>query len=258
MSREALAAGLDQTFSKPERIRPWTYDFDPSGLELLRRAIDHVTASRPVEAVAGLTACPRGPSSRHGPRAMLRRCGPSTSGATRANGTRVDRALLGVRGDLVVADLAGIRRLADADEPPARPGRRPRSRPATSVRSGCSTRSATCSIARYEADHRPGAIAERPRRARGSLGPDATRLLDRFGEEFPGPAPAPEPPAHPARGAAADPHRQREPRGRAAARADRRSRRWRTARATARRSPGSRRRSPAGQPIDGDGLSLSS
>ena len=31
MSREALAAGLDGTFSRPERIRPWTYDFDPSG-----------------------------------------------------------------------------------------------------------------------------------------------------------------------------------------------------------------------------------
>ena len=38
MSREALAAGLDRRFSRPERIRPWTYDFDPSGLELLRRA----------------------------------------------------------------------------------------------------------------------------------------------------------------------------------------------------------------------------
>ncbi len=50
MSREALAAGLDQTFSRPERIRPWTYDFDPSGLELLRRAIDHVAATRPAEA----------------------------------------------------------------------------------------------------------------------------------------------------------------------------------------------------------------
>src|SRR4029078_12306118 len=36
MSREALAAVLDQSFSRPERIRPWTYDFDPSGLELLR------------------------------------------------------------------------------------------------------------------------------------------------------------------------------------------------------------------------------
>ena len=50
--REAFAAGLDRTFSRPERIRPWTYDFDPSGLELLRRAIDHVAASRPPEPVA--------------------------------------------------------------------------------------------------------------------------------------------------------------------------------------------------------------
>jgi hypothetical protein len=53
MSREALAAGLDDTFSRPERIRPWTYDFDPSGLELLRRAIEHVGATRPAEATTG-------------------------------------------------------------------------------------------------------------------------------------------------------------------------------------------------------------
>jgi len=53
MSREALVAGLDRTFTRPERIRPWTYDFDPSGLELLRRAIDHVAAIGPVEAAAG-------------------------------------------------------------------------------------------------------------------------------------------------------------------------------------------------------------
>jgi DNA-binding transcriptional regulator YhcF (GntR family) len=46
MSREALAAGLDGSFSRPERIRPWTYDFDPSGLELLRRAIEHVAEPR--------------------------------------------------------------------------------------------------------------------------------------------------------------------------------------------------------------------
>jgi hypothetical protein len=51
MSREALAAGLDSTLTRPDRIRPWTYDFDPSGLELLRRAIEHVTAARPREAV---------------------------------------------------------------------------------------------------------------------------------------------------------------------------------------------------------------
>jgi len=57
MSREALAAGLDRSLSRPDRIRPWTYDFDPSGLELLRRAIEHVAATRPadvrpIEAVA--------------------------------------------------------------------------------------------------------------------------------------------------------------------------------------------------------------
>jgi hypothetical protein len=49
LSREALAAGLAHSFSRPERIRPWTYDFDPSGLELLRRAIEHVGGARPVE-----------------------------------------------------------------------------------------------------------------------------------------------------------------------------------------------------------------
>jgi hypothetical protein len=49
LSREALSVGLDREFSRPERIRPWTYDFDPSGLELLRRAIEHVADARPVE-----------------------------------------------------------------------------------------------------------------------------------------------------------------------------------------------------------------
>jgi DNA-binding transcriptional regulator YhcF (GntR family) len=49
MSREALAAGLDRQLHDPDRIRPWSYEFDPSGLELLRRAIDHAAAQRPVE-----------------------------------------------------------------------------------------------------------------------------------------------------------------------------------------------------------------
>src|SRR3954451_8292608 len=35
MAREALAVGLDKTFGRPERIRSWTYEFDPAGLELL-------------------------------------------------------------------------------------------------------------------------------------------------------------------------------------------------------------------------------
>src|SRR5882672_6785628 len=38
LSREAIANGLAERFSRAERIRRWSYDFDPSGLELLRRA----------------------------------------------------------------------------------------------------------------------------------------------------------------------------------------------------------------------------
>lgn len=49
MSREALAAGLDRQLHDADRIRPWSYEFDPSGLELLRRAIEHVAAERPQE-----------------------------------------------------------------------------------------------------------------------------------------------------------------------------------------------------------------
>lgn len=51
MSREALASGLDTQLSRPGRIRPWTYEFDPAGIELLRRAIDHIAATRPAEVV---------------------------------------------------------------------------------------------------------------------------------------------------------------------------------------------------------------
>ena len=50
VSRDAQKAGLEGRFSRPERIRSWTYEFDPSGLELLRRAVEHVVAARPAEA----------------------------------------------------------------------------------------------------------------------------------------------------------------------------------------------------------------
>ena len=46
LSREALALGLDDRFSRPDRVREWLYEFDPSGLELLRRAIEHAQADR--------------------------------------------------------------------------------------------------------------------------------------------------------------------------------------------------------------------
>ncbi|MDP9482134.1 MAG: GntR family transcriptional regulator [Chloroflexota bacterium] len=52
LSREAMAKGLDTRFGRPERIRQWSYEFDPSGLEFLRRAVEHVVASRRTEAVA--------------------------------------------------------------------------------------------------------------------------------------------------------------------------------------------------------------
>ena len=47
MSREALAQKLDQKLHRPERIRQWSYEFDPAGLEILRRAVEHVVASKP-------------------------------------------------------------------------------------------------------------------------------------------------------------------------------------------------------------------
>jgi len=46
LSREALALRLDERFAHPERVREWTYEFDPSGLELLRRAIERALADR--------------------------------------------------------------------------------------------------------------------------------------------------------------------------------------------------------------------
>jgi DNA-binding transcriptional regulator YhcF (GntR family) len=46
MSREALAQKLDERLHRPERVRAWTYEFDPAALELLRRAIEHAGASR--------------------------------------------------------------------------------------------------------------------------------------------------------------------------------------------------------------------
>jgi DNA-binding transcriptional regulator YhcF (GntR family) len=58
MSREALAAGLERRISRPERIRPWTYEFDPSGLEILRRAIEHAVAARTTKADPSTTLAP--------------------------------------------------------------------------------------------------------------------------------------------------------------------------------------------------------
>jgi hypothetical protein len=51
LSREAIANGLAERFDRRERVRQWSYEFDPSGLELLRRSIEHIVATRRPEAV---------------------------------------------------------------------------------------------------------------------------------------------------------------------------------------------------------------
>jgi DNA-binding transcriptional regulator YhcF (GntR family) len=51
LSREAIANGLDTRFARPERVRRWSYEFDPAGLELLRRSIEHAAATRRPDAV---------------------------------------------------------------------------------------------------------------------------------------------------------------------------------------------------------------
>ncbi len=40
LSREAMALGLESRFERPERLREWSYEFDPAGFELLRRALE--------------------------------------------------------------------------------------------------------------------------------------------------------------------------------------------------------------------------
>lgn len=46
LSREALALAIDERFARQERVREWIYEFDPSGLELLRRAIERAQTDR--------------------------------------------------------------------------------------------------------------------------------------------------------------------------------------------------------------------
>ena len=52
LSREAMALGLEDRFTRLDRVRAWKYEFDPSGLELVRRATEHVQQER--EALARL------------------------------------------------------------------------------------------------------------------------------------------------------------------------------------------------------------
>jgi glycosidase len=104
-------------------------------------------------------------------------------------------SLVGSRGDLVVADLAGIRRLAARMNAERAAGAQSVS-PGEIAALGVLHEIGHVLIARYERTRRPGAIGMALADLQGRLGPDAARLLDRFGEEFPGRGPEPEPPAH--------------------------------------------------------------
>ena len=52
LSREAMALKLEARFERPERIREWTYEFDPAGFELLRRALERIDLTRPAKTEA--------------------------------------------------------------------------------------------------------------------------------------------------------------------------------------------------------------
>src|SRR5689334_11055464 len=51
-SRAASANGREARYERRGRIRRWSYEFDPAGLELLRRSIERVAATRRPKAVA--------------------------------------------------------------------------------------------------------------------------------------------------------------------------------------------------------------
>jgi hypothetical protein len=104
----------------------------------------------------------------------------------------VDETLLGIRGDLAVADLAAIRLLAqrmNAARPPEAAGVSAGEIGAL----GLLHEIGHLVIARQDARGGPS-MAEAMRDVRRRLHDDADRLLDRYGAAFPGPAPDPEPP----------------------------------------------------------------
>ncbi len=107
----------------------------------------------------------------------------------------VGGSLIGTRGDLVVADTAGIRRLAgrmNAD----RAGGAPSVQAGEIGALGLLHEIGHLLVARYEASRQPGAMHAALATLNARLGPDSHRLLDRFGHEFPGPGPGPEPATH--------------------------------------------------------------
>src|SRR3954467_9641855 len=106
----------------------------------------------------------------------------------------VRRPLIGVRGDLVVSDTAGIRRLAERMNR-ARPPGSPSIHAGEIGALGLLHEVGHLLIQRYEEEIQPGAIAAALAHLEARLGPDVDHLLDRFADEFPGAGDEPEPAA---------------------------------------------------------------
>ena len=102
----------------------------------------------------------------------------------------VTRQLFGSRGDLILADLVRIRSLAARMNSEREPGSPPVYAGEIAAL-GLLHEIGHVLIARYEERQATGAIARALADLEATLGPDATRLLDRFGQEFPGPGPEP-------------------------------------------------------------------
>ena len=106
----------------------------------------------------------------------------------------VSGSLIGTRGDLVVTDTTGIRRLAgrmNAD----RAGGAPSVQAGEIGALGLLHEIGHLLVARYESSRRPGAMTAALATLDATLGADSRSLLDRFGQAFPGPRPEPEAPA---------------------------------------------------------------
>ncbi len=105
----------------------------------------------------------------------------------------VERALFGLRGDLVTSDPAGVRRLAlrmNAARAPGAPGVSAGEIGAL----GLLHEIGHLLIAKRAADPSRGGMMSAMAALEGQLGHDGPLLLDRFGDEFPGPGRQPEPP----------------------------------------------------------------
>ena len=105
----------------------------------------------------------------------------------------IDGSLIGVRGDLLITDVAGMRLLAarmNAERPAGAPGVGAGEIGAL----GLLHEIGHLLIERYAARRRPDAMRTALAEVETRLGPDAGRLLARFAEEYPGRGPRPEPP----------------------------------------------------------------